>query len=194
MKCTAWTHKPACSCTSFCCCSPWMQIAHFMTIFTYWRDVCCVCVHLFECLLRHLWNIARRLFPPDLEVGVTLLVVHFWTKQTASVGPSLPMELEHTHVCLHTYTHAHSCILMVAVFSLTMFAELEIALIIYKVNFLAILRPAQFKHERVWQEIPRAVWWMSSMEREMSVCEFSWRLHRLCCIDCMAALSNEIPM
>lgn len=78
-----------------------------------------------------------------------MLVVHFWTKQTASVGPSLPMELEHTHVCLHTYIHAHSCILMVAVFSLTMFAELEIALIIYKVNFLAILRPAQFKQERV---------------------------------------------
>lgn len=194
MKCTARAHNPACSCFSFCCCSPWMQMAHFMMIFTYWRSVCCVCVHLFECPLRRLWNITEHLFPADLEAGVTLLVVHFWTKQTASVGPSLPKELEHTHVCMHTYIHVHSCILMLAVFSLTMFAELEIALIIYKVNFLAALGPAQFKHECVWQEIPRAVRWMSCMEREMSVCEFSWRLHRLCCIDCTAALGNEIPM
>lgn len=169
------------------CCSPWMQIAHFMMIFTYWRDVCCFWVST-ETLLKY-----YRAFVPSRPWG--------WCDLVSRSGPSKRPLLVHrspwslnTHTRLHTYIRAHSCILMVAVFSLTMFAELEIALIIYKVNFLSILGPAQFKHERVWQEIPRAVRWMSCMEREMSVCEFSWRLHRLCCIDCTAALGNEIPM
>ncbi len=103
MKCTARAHNPACSCFSFCCCSTWMQMGHFMMRFTYWRSVCCVCVHLLECPLRRLWNITERLFPPDLEAGVTLL--------SSTSGPSKRPLLVHpspwtlnTHTCVCTLT------------------------------------------------------------------------------------------
>ncbi len=96
-------------------------------------------------------------------------------------------------MCMHTYIRVHSCILMLAVFSLTMFAELEIALIIYKVNFLAAL-DQRSSNTNACDRNPPSCAVNELMEREMSVCEFSWRLHRLCCIDYMAALGNEIPM
>lgn len=98
--------------------------------------------------------------------GATLLVGPL--VQTATADPSSPRSWKtHTYVC--TLTCVHNSAFLRPLFSLTMFAELEIALIIYKVNFPALRGPAKFKHKRVWREIPRAVRRMSGMEREISV-------------------------